>query len=240
MKLKLLFAFSLAAFFMLPGCKKNETKTDGGYKCTGCTATSEAIAANDASSKGIYKGIVIGSTGTIKFDISNSGSQIKAYLTIDGTSIELTSDVSWNGSQSYVAPFKGVLNGQQVTINFSVDMNGGEPMVTSTSIPGHPTAQFVILKETSSALIECFEGTYHTTKPEDGTFNILLSRTLKRWGGIARENGQSGTDDVEGTIEGDKIMQDGTTMGTLSGDEISGSFKDSDGRTVTIKGKRTR
>lgn len=240
MKLSSVVFLCFSAFFLSTGCKKDDNKKTEPYKCASCVATPEAKAANDASSKGIYKGIVIGSTGTIKFDVLNSGTTIKAYLTLDGTAVELTSSVEWNGTSRYIAPFKGTLNGQQVTISFSVGPNGGEPSVVSANIPGHPNAEFVLVKEYSGALIECFEGTYHTTRPEDGTFNIILSRALGLWGGLARENGQPDTEDVEGTIVNNNLVQDGgTTVGTISNDEITGTFKDSDGRTVTVKGKRT-
>lgn len=229
----------LTVFFLTTGCKKDDKKTDS-YKCTSCTTTPEAKAANDAGGKGIYKGIVIGSTGTIKFDVQNSGSTIKAFLTIDGTAVELTSNITLEGSNSYVAPFTGTLNGQQITITFSVGMNGSDPSITSANIPGHPNAQFVLVKETSTALIECYEGTYHTTKPKDGTFNIILSRAVNKWGGIARENGKTEADDVSGKIINNKLVEDnGTTMATLANDEINGSFNDGNGQTVTIKGKRT-
>lgn len=229
----------LTVFFLTTGCKKESEKT-GSYKCTSCITTPEAVAANDASSKGIYKGIVIGSTGTIKFDVQNAGSIIKAYLTIDGIALELISVINWEGTESYVAPFTGTLNGEAVSILFSVGINGSNPSVNSSNIPGHPNAQFNIAKETSTSLIECFEGSYHTTEPEDGTFNILLSRALNKWGGIARKNGETEADDIDGKIENNKLIEDnGTTVGTLTSDEINGSFNDDNGKAVTIKGKRT-
>ncbi len=240
MKFYSVILLCFTAFLLSTGCKKDDNKKTDPYKCTSCVATPEAKASNDASSKGVYKGVVIGSTGTIKFDVLNSGTTIKAHLTIDGTLVELTSAIEWNGNSSYLAPFKGTLNGQQVTITFSVGSNGSEPSIVSSNIPGHPNAEFVLVKETSSALIECYEGTYHTTKPQDGTFNIILSRSLGLWGGIARENGKTETDDIEGVIVNNKLMQDGrTVVGTISNDEINGSFKDSDGKTVTVTGKRT-
>jgi len=127
-----------------------------------------------------------------------------------------------------------------VSITFSVDRDGTDPVIVSSSIPGHPNASFTLAKETSNALIEGFEGTYSTRDGKKGTLNILLSRVLKKWGGIARENGTTDEDDINGTLDGSKIMQPGSgEIGTLTADEINGSFKDSHGATVTIKGKRT-
>lgn len=234
---------TLISIFFVSGCKKDGAKKDEGYKCTTCAATPEAIAANNASSKGIYKGLVIGSTGTIKFNIQNGGTTITATLVIDGTTVELTSSVAWESGQPYVAPFTGTLNGQAVSIGFSVSANGSSPSVTSSDIPGHPDAEFAIEKESSNALIECFEGTYTTSDSEAGTFNILLSRTLGLWEGINRENGEPEADSMDGTINGNKITVNtatgGIEIGTLSNDEVSGKFKDDEGVTISFKGKRT-
>lgn len=99
---------------------------------------------------------------------------------------------------------------------------------------------FNIAKETSTSLIESYEGTYSTTKPEKGTFN-LLSRKLLRFGGIARKDGDSEIDTFDGSITSDgKLMESGDQyIGTLSGDNIDGQFKNSKGETITITGKRT-
>ena len=227
--------------FFLSACKKDAKPSSPDYTCTTCKATPDAVAANDATSKGVYKGVVIGSTGTIMFDVLNSGNTISATLVIDGVTAVLTSNISWNAGESYVAPFTGTLNGSPVTITFEVDQTGTNPIVTSSNIPGHPAAQFELAKETSTSLIESFEGTYSTTKPEKGTFNLLLSRTLLRFGGIDRKDGDPGIDHFNGTITSDgKLMESGDTyIGTLKGDAINGSFKDSDGVSVTVTGKRT-
>lgn len=233
-------AFAIAAIFS--SCKKDDD--NGGpstYTCANCVKTPEAKAANDNSSKGIYKGVVIGSSGTIKFDLSNDGSTMTATLVIDGKTATLTSSVAWTGGQSYVAPFTGTLNGQPVTVTFSVDFDGSDPIIVASSIPGHPNTVFSIAKETSTSLVEAFEGTYSTTKPETGTFNILVSRQLGKWGGVARENGTTDRDEIEGTLDAAGKIKDerGREMGTLSGDNITGQFQDSGNQTVTISGKRT-
>lgn len=232
-------AISASAIFI--SCKKSDDSSSTPYKCTTCSTTPEAKAAWDASSKGIYKGIVVGSTGTIKFDIANDTSAITATMDIDGTTVILTSNVSWVNGQAYIAPFTGTLNGQTVTIHLSVGASGSNPTVTSADIPGHPNAVFDIVKETSNALIECYEGTYSTTKPETGTFNIVLSRALGKWGGVARKTGSTENNDASGTIDANGTLKDddGHMIGTLSNDQITGNFQDSDNNTVTVNGKRT-
>lgn len=237
MKKITLFLVAATVAISFASCKKSSD--DAPYTCTACASTPEAVAANDASSKGIYKGVLIGSTGTIKLDVLNDGTGIIAEMVIDGTTVNLTSSISWVSGQPYVAPFTGTMNGSPVSITFSVNASGGSPVITSSTIPGHANVEFTLVKETSVALVEAFVGTYHTTLPEDGTFNIILSRTLALWEGIARENGATDADDINGTIDGSgHLIQDGTTVGTLSGDKIHGSFSDGNGKTVTVDGVR--
>ena len=223
----------------ISSCKKEDDSKADSYKCAACKTIPDALAANNGSSKGVYKGIVIGSTGTILFDIMNGGTAITATMVLDGTTVNLTSAVSWVSGVAYVAPFTGTFNGAPVAIIFKVDANGGNPIVTSSDIPGHATAQFNLVKESSTALIECFEGSYDNNKPETGTFNLLLSRSLGMFGGSSRKTGGASNGDFEGTLSGGVLTMDGKVIGNLSEDEISGTFKDSNGNTIKINAKRT-
>ena len=75
---------------------------------------------------------------------------------------------------------------------------------------------------------------------EKGGFNIVLSRSLAKFGYIVREDGQSDTDSGSGTINtSSQLILEGRVIGTITGDELNGSFKDDNNRTVTITGKRT-
>jgi hypothetical protein len=230
----------LGAGFM--SCKKTKEKEkEDPYVCTTCSQIPEGVAANDNNSKGIYKGVVIGSSGTIKFDIANTTSNsIKATMVIDGITVTLTTTTAWVAGQLYVAPFKGTLNGQEATVTFSVGASGSGATIVSSSIPGHPNAIFSIAKETSTALVRCFEGTYQTSDNEKGTFNIIVSTLLKGWTGKARENGSQSATDIYGTyVNNTLIDESGATIAPINGDEFSGSFKNSRGVTITVKGKRT-
>ena len=240
-KINLLLVLASLAFFT--ACKKSNTPDAPAYTCTTCTTTPTAVAANNASSKGIYKGVVIGSSGTIMFNIANSGATITAVMVIDGVTANLTSAVAWVAGQTYVADFTGTLNGAAVTLRFSVDQNGGSPTVISSAIPGHLSASLNVIKETSLGLVEVFEGTYSTTRPETGTISFILSRTLSVWWGFARPSGAntSGTAG-NGSISNNKLIdpvQNNNSIGTISGDNLDGSFVDGNGKTVTITTKRT-
>jgi hypothetical protein len=240
MKKLLLFVIAVVLAFTYAGCKKSSSeKPPETFTCTTCKNTPDAVAANDASAKGIYKGVLIGSTGTIKFDVSNSGTTVTATMIIDGATVVLTSNVNYVAGQAYTSNFTGTMGGQAVSVHFSVGAGGQDPSVTTADIPGHPNITFILVKETSTALIEGFEGTYSTSKGEAGTFNILLSRAIKRWGALVRKNGASQTSDEDGIINGNDLMDDGHILATITGDAIEGHTTDNNGNTVTVKGKRT-
>jgi hypothetical protein len=229
---KLLFsgAVLIAAFgaMMTEGCKKTSSSTTPStplISCASCITAPEAKPENDNSSKGTYKGVIVGSSGTIKFDIGNSDNTIRAFMVIDGIKDTLTATVKWVAGVSYISSFTGMLGGQPVSINFSVDANGGSPTVTSMSIPGHPNAALTMSKETSDNLIECFEGTVSDiTTGETGTFDMMLSTKLKKWSAQVRMSGKTSSSGVDGVIDGTKLSFDdgkgSTGSATLSGDKI--------------------
>lgn len=234
-------AFFAAMALIIISCSKDDAApAPVAYTCASCNDIPDALAANDADVKGIYKGIVVGSTGTISINIQNGSNAITATMVLDGVSVTLTSSVSTVNGQPYVAPFTGTFNGSPVSITFAVGLGGASPTMVSSDIPGHPNAIFDLYKETSTSLIEAFEGTY--SKPgTTGIFNILLSKGIGRWGAIAKANGQTETNTAGGIINAsNQLVEDnGTIVGTIAGDQLSGSFIGGDNATVTITGYRT-
>lgn len=230
---------ALSAFVLIGTSCSKDDETAAPYVCTTCASTPTAVAANDNLSKGIYKGVVTASSGTITFNISNTADTIYATLVLDGETINLAAASPWNPATPYISAFTGMLNGQPVVINFEVGSDGSSPIITSSNIPGHPNAEFTVVKETSTMLIEGFQGTYTEGTTATGVFNILLSRSQNIWGGSSRETGATTSESHSGIIDNNKIMEDGTQIGTLSGDNISGSFVNSASQTVTLTGRRT-
>ncbi|AWI26258.1 hypothetical protein [Flavobacterium pallidum] len=228
----------LFAGVFLSSCSK-DSDSDPAYVCTTCNDTPQGIAANDMSAKGLYKGIVVGSTGTISIDIQNGSNTITGVMVLDGVTVNLISNVSVVNGETYIAPFTGMMNGSAVTLTFQVGAGGEQPTMVSADIPGHPNATFILAKETSTSLIEAFVGTY-TAGSDSGTFNVVLSTSLAKWGYIAKDNQTGEINDGDGIIaDGNKLMEDGRHMATINGDELNGSFADSNGTTVTLEGHRT-
>jgi hypothetical protein len=212
---------------------------DKGYTCATCSTSPQGNVLYDNAAKGLYKGIVVGSTGTISIDIQNGGNSITATLVLDGITAVLTSQVSVVEGQTYVAPFTGTYNGSPVSITFQVGASGSTPTVVSSDIPGHPNAIFQVFKETSTSMIEAFEGTLKAGN-ESGTFNLILSSALAKWSGVAKKDDGS-TTYGSGNINSSGVLidDDGKNIGKVSGDSFNGSFTDSHGTKVVLKGQRT-
>lgn len=227
---KILLALLAGSMLYVTGCKKSDDSSSSSYTCAACTSTPDAKAAYDNSSKGVYKGTVVGSTGTIKFDIGNHDSTITATMIIDGTTVTLTASVSWTSGVSYVSDFTGTMGGSPVTIHFSVGADGSNPIVTSADIPGHPGAVLAIAKETSTNLLKCFEGTYKSDDGSStGTLNLFLSTSLKKWHATSKSSSGGGGNPVDGDFDGTSKLTatssgGGVIEGTLSGDIINGTF----------------
>ncbi|HLA55723.1 MAG TPA: hypothetical protein VK623_06465 [Flavobacterium sp.] len=229
-----LFAGMLA---LIPSCSKDDDSA--AYVCATCNSTPNALAANDASAKGIYKGILVGSTGTISINIQNGSDLITATMVIDADSVALTSTVSVVNGETYIAPFTGIYNGSPVSVTFEVGPTGDDPFMVSSDIPGHPNMVFKLYKETSTSLIEAFQGMV-TNQGEPGTFNFIVARSLNVWGYVVQSDDPSEPASTgNGTISGNDLIEDGHTIGTINGDVIHGSFQDNNSHTIVIDGHRT-
>lgn len=240
---KLTIALLLVAGFV--SCEKDDNNTNNTntptnttpepYKCATCVSTPEAKSDYDASSAGVYKGVLVGSSGTIALYLYNSGTEVKALVSFDGQNATLTSQSlsSWTPGQPISnAIFTGTINGQSITAVFSVAANGQNPQV-QVNIPGH-TVHVALYKETSTALVKNYEGTY--IGDDNGTFNMTLHGT--EYSIVITSGGIMVDDLVNGAI--DHLTNDKVEVkGAFSGDDVSGTWKDDDGKQGTWSGKRT-
>lgn len=228
--LVLLMAVSLLA------CKKEDKKggDDNPHTCTTCTSTPEANAAYDNNSGGVYKGVVAGSetSGTLAVYLHNSGTDVKAEVTINGQHATLITAAldNWTpGDAVNNAVFTGTLDGDVVAATFSVDVDGANPVVM---VPGGAT-DITVYKEKSTQLVKGFEGTF--SGDDSGTFNMILagnSFTVLLGGGASFSSTL-----VDGKIQ---YVEDGVEVsGSITGDNMQGTWKNDDGEQGTWTGKRT-
>lgn len=247
----------LAVMITFSCSKDSKDNDDDDYTCTSCASAPVAVAANNTLTKGIYKGVLIGSTGTLIFDIQNTTNTITGTMVIDGKVVDLTCEaVEIDLSADFEASLTGTLNGYLVIIRFHIEKGGINPTIVEAVIPEHPDAVFLVAKETSDALLECYEGTYTITGDwtEEGTYNFLVTRKTGggTWSAIAAENGfPEEATYGKGYMSGNNIVDPNrrglgadVTIGTVNRHTISGSFvdrydDDDEKVTITHKGKRT-
>lgn len=215
--------------------EKPVVKNDG-YVCSTCATTPEAKAEHDGSSAGVYKGVVVGSSGTLAIYVHNVGTEVKAILNFDGAQATLTSESfsTWKpGEPIKNAKFTGTINGKKADVVFSVDSIGNQPAI-EVIIPGHNVLG-TIFKETSNTLVKSYEGIY--TGDRTGPFNMTLygnkvaiitnSKTF-----IIMDSMRSNTIDV--------IEEGMEVKGTVDADVVKGDWRDNyNNFQGTWTGKRT-
>jgi hypothetical protein len=229
--MKKIFTLLLIGIFCI-GCSSDSDSGSG----TSLATTPSAKVEYDSSNFGIYKGVIIGSTGVITINIKNDGN-LKATLVIDG----VTSTYTSTGEVALNQPINNLrfTNGSN-TFDINVSANGNDIMVTDSNIENHIGATFNIIKEYSTDLVKCYQGTYTGTN-DNGVFNIIIiDQDLY---GLSRSNlFQDDTlflngDFIENTISG--TFEGGTFSGSTSGNNISGTWQNTSQETGTWTGQRT-
>ena len=245
LKQSIYYVFTLCILLSAVSCKKDK-QSDPAFTCTTCKTAPDAKVENNAISKGVYKGVVVGSTGTISIDVLNGGSTIAATLILDGQTINLSSTAVWASGTPLTAGFTGTAGGQNYSFTFTVQANGTSPTTNSYTIPGHPTIAFTLIKETSDNLIKCYLGTTEGKKTsgtlQSSVLNIITSGETNTWFGLSKDNASGGISTVDGTISGSTLNCNcgptTTVTGVVTADQIDGTYKGSDNQGTFIA-KRT-
>jgi hypothetical protein len=240
------YVFTFCTLLSAVSCKKDKQPEEPAFTCTTCKTTPDAKAENNAISKGVYKGVVVGSTGTISIDVLNGGSTIAATLILDGQTINLTSTAVWASGTPLTAGFTGTAGGQNYSFTFTVQPNGTSPTTSSYTIPGHPNIAFTLIKETSDNLIKCYLGTTEGKKNsgalQSSVLNIITSGKTNTWFALSKDNATGAISTVDGTISGNTLNCNcgptTTVIGTVTSDQINGTYKGSDNQGTFIA-KRT-
>lgn len=142
----------LALLCILSACKKETNKPE-------LVVNAEAKAEHNGKSGGVYKGVLIGSTGTIKIVLQDG--KLEVIVTIDGETRTLTTTglTGWTSGQSITQV--DFSNGNW-SVKFSVDGNGNNPRIVP-NIAGHIGMVVLIVKESSTQVIKLYEGRFNGT-----------------------------------------------------------------------------
>ena len=223
--------FALASMAVFNGCKDKENGDEP-------VKSAETTAEFDKSNFGLYKGIIVGSSGTIKIEINNGNNVVKATITIDGKTDVLTCNSSPVNGQAMV---NVVFSGSFSSFTFSVDADGKNPVIVNITIDGHSNVAAAVAKETSANVASAYEGTGTGGNNARGVLNIVRnSNTFSGYYKSLDEQSQGLTFSVSGTVGNDGAFS-GTSKsklgavldvtltysGKFSGDNVSGTWKTS-------------
>ncbi len=207
--------FFLLTFFLVASCSTSDSSKE-------LTSTPMAKAQFDNSNYGVYKGVFIGSSGTIILDISNSSDSFTATLIIDGVTHNFITNETIQQNQTTTINFNEGNN----SFTFTVSATGNNPTITDLIINGHPDAAILVVKETSTDLIKCFEGTF--AGDYTGTFNAVIYGNVIK--GITRATSEVQIVTADGTVDNNQINAMGnasngaTFIGNMNGNTITGTW----------------
>jgi len=160
--------FFVTVLMLIVACKKSETKTAS----NNFPQSAETKPQYDNTSFGVYKAVIVGSTGTIIIKIKNGDNNIKAYLSITNSKDTLSTSQQVIAGQA-ITNLKFV--GRISSFNLNADANGDNVEITALSIVGHPGAVAIAVHENSNQQVFCYEGTFTGER----TGNICFIQTGK-------------------------------------------------------------
>lgn len=194
----------------------------------------QAKAQYDGNNYGIYKGVFVGSSGNVLINIKNEG-VLSATLVIDGVTHNFTTTESVSEGTA-ISDLTFTSGG--FSFDFNVNANGTDPWVSNINFTGHPQADIDVLKELSTALVMCYQGTY--AGDDSGVFNMITQSGEVY--GLAMSVSDSESIYLEGIISSSTITGEffgGTFSGTLNGNSISGIWQNTLSESGTWSGIRT-
>lgn len=151
--LKSIFSFTILLPLILVSCKKSETKpVESGFP-----SAAETKPQYNNTSFGVYKGVVIGSVGTIVLKINNGDTVIRGYLSIDNVKDTLSTTQQVAAGQPIVnLNFTGRIS----SMTLSANADGSNALLSNLIIAGHPNATALIVHENSNQQVLCYGGTF--------------------------------------------------------------------------------
>lgn len=138
----------------LIGCEK--PSSDNPQK-NGLLTAAETKPQFNNTSFGVYKGVIIGSSGTIIFRINNGDNIVRGYLTIDNQKDTLSTNATLIAGQ----PILNVLFvGRISSMKISANADGSNALLSNIQINGHNNVTGFIIHENSNKQVLCYEGTF--------------------------------------------------------------------------------
>ncbi len=165
----------------------------------------EGEATYDASSAGLYKGVFLGSSGTLRIEIANDATSpiYQARLETDDSSVTVLTSTDFDTYTPGDAINAAVFVSGDDSLLFTVNGDGTSPVVVlylSASIEDSA----IVRKEPSTQLVQCFLGEYVEVGVDTGTVAFLM------------------TTDILGLVRTDDALLANSLTGTYSGVQTTG------------------
>jgi hypothetical protein len=167
--------------------------------------------------------VIVGSSGIIAVNIYNDNT-LSAYFRVDGVDYNFTTTQTVLEGEATILNFVSGSN----SFTFTVDGNGARPSIINLVMNGHsdPDAAWLVVKETSTALVKCYEGIYRGD--EDGIFNTVIYNDQIK--GLVKNPDHYGAYEVDGTVSNNQIDASETInpsskfKGKITGNNLSGTW----------------
>lgn len=202
------------------------------HSCSNCDPSADEKLPNESIAKtaynnsnfGIYKGILVGSSGIVLINLNNN-STTNALLTIDGVRHEFNAIEQVTEHQS--TPIRFTKNND--SFDFMVGENGENPTILNCNFKNYPQVKIQVAKEQSSSPIKCYEGRY--TGADAGVFNFYIDEKGRIYG-MAKSKYDDDTLPLKGSLYSQNtitgtIITDGQFEGTISSNYYEGSWQKS-------------
>jgi len=240
---RILVFFTIASMLTFAACGDDESEI-----IEEPTGSTETTAEFDNSGFGLYKGVIVGSSGTIKIEINNGNDVTKAFISIDNKTDELTCISTLIKGQAIT---NATFNGTFTSFKFSVDADGKNPTVSDITIEGHNNISATIFKETSNNVASGYEGTTIGGNNHSGVLNVV--RNNDTFSAISKGNdgivfNYKGVISANGSFTGQSSAVYNNTnvkitvSGSFKGNQLEGTWKTEWGsgtNSGTFSGKKT-
>ena len=156
---------SVALLAMIVSCG------DGSSICPDCATAPEALPEDDGKPSGVYKGVAASEnlSGTIKVTISSLWGT-SCHLVVNDKSYQSTKVNSEPGPYSY---YKHTFTGPNFSLVLAINSGDGSVRSSRLTLNGVKLSTAMV-KETSTQLVGCFQGTWSGTGMMSGVWNLVV------------------------------------------------------------------
>lgn len=166
---KVIAIYSVLYGIFILGCSKSAAPIAQQDETISIPTSTETKPEYNQTNFGVFKGVIVGSTGIIRFYINNGNNDVKCYITIDNIKDTLTTTAKFTLSEPIV---KAHFVGKFSSVTLSCDERGNTVDISDLKINGHSNLQAYVVHENTSSQVFCYEGNLNGSA--SGSFNCIV------------------------------------------------------------------